>query len=204
MKPKSILDIGTGFGKYGVLCREYLELWDGRQKYEFTRRIDGVEVFGKYITPLHKFVYNNIFSEDIVKLIDRLDFKYELVLLIDVLEHYKDQGKWLLETILSKSTGILISTPKNPSPQKDAFDNICETHRSRWTKDELSKIANCNFTNDNISFIIYITKDKNSLNKLQNGLKLLSMTRNKSLLKSLQKNFSSMIIIHKIYQYIKK
>jgi hypothetical protein len=109
----------------------------------------------------------------------------------------------LLETILSKSTGILISTPKNPSPQKDVFDNIYETHRSRWTKDELSKIANCNFTNDNISFIIYITKDKNSLNKLQNGLKLLSMTRNKSL-KSLKKHFSSMIIIHKIYQYIKK
>jgi hypothetical protein len=39
LKPKSILDIGTEFGKYGVLCREYLELWDGRQKYEFTRRI---------------------------------------------------------------------------------------------------------------------------------------------------------------------
>jgi len=93
LKPKSILDIGTGFGKYGALCREYLELWDGRQKYEFTRRIDGVEVFGKYITPLHKFVYNNIFSEDIIELIDRLDFKYELVLLIDVLEHFnKDQG----------------------------------------------------------------------------------------------------------------
>lgn len=188
LKPKSILDIGTGFGKYGVLCREYLELWDGRQKYEFTRRIDGVEVFGKYITPLHKFVYNNIFSEDIIELIDRLDFKYELVLLIDVLEHFnKDQGKWLLETILSKSTGILVSTPKNPSPQKDAFDNIYETHRSKWTKDELSKIGNCNFINDNISFIVYITKDKNSLNKLQSGLKLLSMTRNKSLLKSLKK-----------------
>jgi hypothetical protein len=47
---------------------------------------------------------------------------------------------------------------KKPSPQKDAFDNIYETHRSRWTKDELSKIGNCNFTNDNISFIVYITK----------------------------------------------
>lgn len=24
--PSSVLDVGTGFGKYGVLCREYLEL----------------------------------------------------------------------------------------------------------------------------------------------------------------------------------
>ena len=35
LKPFSILDIGSGFGKYGVLCREYLELWDGRQEYRF-------------------------------------------------------------------------------------------------------------------------------------------------------------------------
>ena len=31
--PSSVLDIGTGFGKYGLLCREYLELWDGRENY---------------------------------------------------------------------------------------------------------------------------------------------------------------------------
>ena len=40
LKPFSVLDIGSGFGKYGVLCREYLELWDGRQEYKFLRRID--------------------------------------------------------------------------------------------------------------------------------------------------------------------
>jgi hypothetical protein len=51
-----------GFGKYGVLCREYLELWDGRENYhEFKRRIDGVEAYDKYITPIHKFVYNNMY-----------------------------------------------------------------------------------------------------------------------------------------------
>jgi hypothetical protein len=72
LNPGSVLDIGSGFGKYGLLCREYLELWDGRQKYqEFLRRIDGVEVFGKYITPVHRFVYNNIYSEDITTLVER-------------------------------------------------------------------------------------------------------------------------------------
>jgi hypothetical protein len=55
LDPYSILDIGTGFGKYGVFCREYLELWDGRQNYhEFLRKIDDVEAHGKYITPLHR------------------------------------------------------------------------------------------------------------------------------------------------------
>jgi hypothetical protein len=27
LQPQSILDIGCGFGKYGMLMREYLELW---------------------------------------------------------------------------------------------------------------------------------------------------------------------------------
>jgi hypothetical protein len=44
LNPDSVMDIGAGFGKYGVLCREYLELWDGRQDYSnFKRRIDGVD-----------------------------------------------------------------------------------------------------------------------------------------------------------------
>jgi hypothetical protein len=46
LNPSSVLDIGTGFGKYGLLCCEYLKLWDGRENYShFLRRIDGVEAF---------------------------------------------------------------------------------------------------------------------------------------------------------------
>ena len=35
VKPFSVLDVGSGFGKYGVLCRKYLELWDGRDNMNF-------------------------------------------------------------------------------------------------------------------------------------------------------------------------
>ena len=55
--PKSVLDIGIGFGKYGFLLREYLELRDGRNKYnDWKRRIDGIEVFEEYLTPVHHFI----------------------------------------------------------------------------------------------------------------------------------------------------
>src|SRR5215831_503298 len=142
--PQSVLDVGTGFGKYGVLCREYLELWDGRQEYsDFKRRIDGVEVFSNYITPLHKYAYNNLYVDDVRDLVNKLDYKYELVLLIDVLEHFtKAEGELLLKKLLSKNLGILISTPKHPSDQKDAFGNDYETHKSRWTKEEITKLVN--------------------------------------------------------------
>jgi hypothetical protein len=168
LKPNSILDIGAGFGKYGVLCREYLELWDGRQKYaEFLRRIDCIEAYKNYITPLHQFIYIHVYIEDILKLIDKLDFNYDLVLLIDVLEHFnKAEGELLLNKILSKNNGILISTPKKVSNQKDAFDNAYETHRSQWRKEELLKLENSFFIQDGTSFIGYIGK-KEDVKKLK-------------------------------------
>src|SRR3972149_3569081 len=91
LNPKSILDIGVGFGKYGVLCREYLKfwVWDGTHDFhDFKTRIDGVEAFEEYLTPIHAFVYDNIYKGDAKDLVDQLDTSYDLVLLIDVLEHF--------------------------------------------------------------------------------------------------------------------
>jgi hypothetical protein len=178
LNPMSILDIGTGFGKYGVLCREYLELWDGRHNYsQFLRRIDGVEVFGDSITPLHKFVYNNIYISDIMDVLDKIESRYDLVLLIDVLEHFeKHQGETLLHKILRKNDGVLISTPKKPSSQKDAFGNVYETHRSKWTKDDLGNLASNLFINDRVSHIAYLGNDGN-VTKLKRKLRLKEVSK---------------------------
>jgi hypothetical protein len=215
LKPFSVLDVGSGFGKYGVLCREYLELWDGRQEYKFLRRIDGVEVFENYITPLHKFIYNNIYTENIIDLVKKLDYNYDLVLLIDVLEHFsKEEGVWLLKNLLSKNKGILINTPKKPSNQKDVFKNIFEIHKSLWKKKELISFGKSYFVPDNVSSIIYITKEEQSLINLQKRLKALKMSRQESLIpilisrkrtiiKYLKRKFSSIPLIVKIYRKYK-
>ena len=215
LKPFSVLDIGSGFGKYGVLCREYLELWDGRREYKFLRRIDGVEVFENYITPLHKFIYNNIYTENITELIKKIDYKYDLVLLIDVLEHFtKEEGTWLLNTLLSKNKGIIIGTPKNPSNQKDAFDNVFETHKSMWKKDDLTSFGKYYLIPDNISFIIYITKDQQILDNLLVNLKSLKRLRQETgflglaykkqrLIKNLKIKLASRPLIVKIYRKLK-
>jgi hypothetical protein len=175
LNPASVLDIGIGFGKYGLLCREYLELWDGRENYsQFLRRIDGVEAFEKYITPMHSFVYSHVYVRDILKIIDELNFSYDLVLLVDVLEHFnKSEGKILLTKILANNKGVLISIPKNPSNQKDAFNNIYETHRARWTKQELSSMhsssSSCFFMRDSTHLIAYVGR-KDSVKRLARKL----------------------------------
>lgn len=174
LNPKSVLDIGSGFGKFGVLCREYLELWDGRQKYEFKRRIDCVEVFQQYISPLHQYIYNKIYNNDILDIAQELDIKYDLVLLIDVLEHFeKDDGSRLLRTLLKNNECILVSTPKNPSPQKDAFGNIYETHKSAWSPSELSSFGNIAFVRDDISWISVISLNSNVISNYNENIKRL-------------------------------
>jgi 2-polyprenyl-3-methyl-5-hydroxy-6-metoxy-1,4-benzoquinol methylase len=173
LNPSSLLDVGTGFGKYGLLCREYLELWDGRENYsQFLRRIDGVEVFENYITPVHEFVYNRVYIRNILELMNELDFSYDLILLVDVLEHFnKSEGKMLLTKILANNKGALISTPKHPSNQKDAFKNVYEAHRARWTKQELSNLASSFFVSDGTHLITYIGR-KESVKKLKRKLLL--------------------------------
>ena len=187
INPKTILDIGTGFGKYGVLTREYLELWDGREQYNnFIRIIDGIEVYGEYITPLHKYIYNNIYTGNALDIIDKVKIKYDLVLLIDVLEHFEqDEGELLLENILSRNKSIIISVPKNFEKQSNAFNNPYETHRSSWTLKKFKEFGMLNIIKDKYSLIIYmgdyssikqglILRKKYNLNQYK--LKLISYT----------------------------
>lgn len=64
--PQSILDVGIGFGKYGVLLREALDV--SREKYrkkDWTVQIDGVEAFKSYRNPIHDYIYNRIYYDSI-------------------------------------------------------------------------------------------------------------------------------------------
>ena len=61
LNPASILDVGAGFGRWGILFREFLEIWDGG-KYDgkWERTIDAVEIYKPYINEYHRHFYNNI------------------------------------------------------------------------------------------------------------------------------------------------
>jgi glycosyltransferase involved in cell wall biosynthesis len=133
--PNSILDIGIGFGKYGFLCRELLELPFGRyHKHEWKVVIDGIEAFKEYHNPIYDYAYDNIYYGDVLDIIDRLG-SYDVVLLIDVLEHFtKDEGIDLIKKILFHTNKCLIvSTPIYPSDQKEYLGNRFEEHKSRWS-----------------------------------------------------------------------
>lgn len=157
-KPQSVLDIGIGFGKFGFLCREYLELWDGRQRYgDWQRRIDGVEAFDEYVTPLQRLIYTHIYTGDARLIVPELSFTYDLILLIDVIEHFTiDDGRALLRACAERGKACLISTPLEASPQGPAFGNSYEVHQSQWSKRHFTDLGKAVFVPNPTSLLCYL------------------------------------------------
>ncbi len=159
--PKEVLDIGVGFGKYGFLSREYLELWDDEQPYaEWRRRIDGIEVFEKYITPIQKEVYDKIYIGNALDIVNELDVQYDLVLLIDVLEHFDyEDGMKFLNILAEHHKNILVSTPFDIGVQEDIFDNPHEIHKFQWRKKHFRSFPDIFFINNPFSLLCFIGED---------------------------------------------
>lgn len=142
VNPQSILDVGVGFGKWGFLCREYLEVFGGgRYKKSLWKiKIDGVEAFKKYKNPIYNYLYDQIYYQDFYKIIDKIG-KYDLVIIGDVLEHFsKDRGMEILKKLKSKSKNILLNIPLGRNWKQGVVnDNKYEVHASFWELDEFEQ-----------------------------------------------------------------
>jgi hypothetical protein len=161
VNPMSMIDIGVGFGKYGFLAREYLELWDGRESYsEFKRTIDGIEAFPQYLTPVHRFVYDRIFEGDASRIVPTLERKYDLAIMIDSLEHFgREDGLRLLGELTRKASHVLIAVPKHIGVQEDAFGNPYEIHRYQWKRSDFEPFRPRVFLSSKESLICFIGPD---------------------------------------------
>ncbi|MCR4333516.1 MAG: class I SAM-dependent methyltransferase [Patescibacteria group bacterium] len=161
INPQKTLDVGMGFGTYGVLVREYLDLWDNANEskmYAWKRTLDGIEIFEKYITPSHRFLYDNIYIGDARAIIPTLEKHYDLVIFMDVIEHMTlADGKKLLSNILSVSGNVIVSTPKNAKEQGAQYGNEHERHISQWSEKDFKEFGDCLFIpNDGGSIICCI------------------------------------------------
>lgn len=166
-KPKSVLDIGVGFGKYGMLCREYLKLWSGYNQEEV--RIDGIEVFQGYLSRLHDYIYNQIFVGDALEILPNMNRHYELVLLIDVLEHFSfADGLDVLTMCKYTADNVLISTPRDFKPQNPDFGNEFEIHRSHWEIGDFDDFKPVFEMPQEESLIVFFGED---VNKIERNMK---------------------------------
>jgi len=163
--PRSILDIGIGFGKYGFLSREYLEIWKGRyRRDEWRVRIDGVEAYSGYITPVHETLYDTILTGNVTDVLPGIREKYDLVLLIDVIEHFTyDEGITILNSCMKTGRNTVVSTPKDIGVQDTLCGNPYEEHKFQWKKRHFRNFKNRFFVPNYYSLICCFGEDARSI-----------------------------------------
>jgi SAM-dependent methyltransferase len=119
-QPASVLDVGCGYGKYGVLAREYTA----------ATRVDAIDV-----APPRYPVYDHFYPGDLRALGTVLPAdapRYDLALLLDVIEHFEKAEGWaVVDQLCARARRVLITTPWGFRRQEIPGLPF-ETHRSGW------------------------------------------------------------------------
>lgn len=120
--PSKALDVGCGYGKHGVLLREYL--------YP-TPIVDGVEAWEPYVKQNKlEGIYDTLYVSDVLDLDNETLDEYDLVVMGDVIEHIeKDKALDLLDRIKG---WIVIATPFNYFHTDEGLPPT-EAHVSHWS-----------------------------------------------------------------------
>jgi Methyltransferase domain len=126
--PRRVLDIGPGWGKYGLVCREYLPALE---------LLDAVEVpQGRLPT---QTLYDTVYIGDVRHAPATFFCMYDLVMLVDVIEHVPiEEGHELLDRIQNAGADVLVSTP-NVFFHQHVEHNPHEEHLSFWAATEFDR-----------------------------------------------------------------
>lgn len=136
-QPNSVLDIGVGYGKWGLLVREYTEVWRHHRLYpsDWQVMLHGVEIHEGYRNPVWK-LYDSVIVMDALHIPSSWSYPhndpaYDLCIMVDVIEHMpKPEAATLLEWLRRRCKKILISYSNHD--QHGVGDNKHEDHVSKW------------------------------------------------------------------------
>ncbi|MGH8131318.1 MAG: class I SAM-dependent methyltransferase [Steroidobacteraceae bacterium] len=144
LQPASFLDVGCGFGRWGFLAREQLDVAHERYAREsWKTRIDAVEVFEPYICSYHRYLYDNIYIGRIEELLPTLG-AYDVILAGEILEHIEKAASLATLAQLREKArkALIVSVPLGHDwPQGEVLDNPAEAHVSTWTVEELKRLG---------------------------------------------------------------
>lgn len=144
INPSTVLEIGIGCGKYGALLREYLTVWD--HYFEpwgsVSITVDGIEIHELYASSPAWACYDSVAIGDARVLVPVLARRYDMALMVDVLEHFElDEGAALIGAILDHADSLLVGLPATFMPTVEVWNNPHEIHRSGWTADEITALG---------------------------------------------------------------
>jgi SAM-dependent methyltransferase len=136
VRPRRVLDLGIGFGFYGAVVRQWLDL--GVRPWK--TYLAGVEAWGGYSNPLWD-VYDLVTVKSIQDYLQSCHEEFDFVIMNDVLEHLvPEEGRQILgqiDSVLSPGGRLIVGTPARFFEQGAVNGNEFERHRSFWTAEQL-------------------------------------------------------------------
>lgn len=178
--PKSVLDVGAGYGKFGALFREYCELAIANGDpadaklgpHQRKVQIDALEGFPMYVGALHRAVYDNIFTVALEEFLSE-QWAYDLIFLGDVLEHIDREValRDVLPRLIERAQmGVLISVPATVRRQDAVFGNDLEIHRSQWFVKDFRRLTPYVHVGRKGSHLVaFVTRSKECLKRARGG-----------------------------------
>lgn len=144
--PASVLDVGCGFGRWGFMVREELEVRARRYARESWRvRLEGIEPYGPYITDLHRWLYTEIYQVTLQAwLAAHPSSRCDMIIAGDVLEHLDAaEGRAAAVRLRGLADRLFVgAVPIGPGwGQGTVLGNVLETHRATWTESDVRALA---------------------------------------------------------------
>jgi SAM-dependent methyltransferase len=141
-RPSSVLDAGIGFGLWGGLLRQYLDVWSGRITPEqWTTRIDGIEIDQRRVQRHARHLYTEILVGDIRELVPKraAEQAYDVILFGDVIEHLpKEDGVALLDVATGLAAKlVVVRIPLGDGWRREGREEP-DHHRSRWYPEDFA------------------------------------------------------------------
>ncbi len=143
LSPGSVLDLGMGFGRWGMLTREMCDVWQNRITPEqWQVELVGVEAFQKLVQPYHGAFYDEVIVADALDYVRGAERTFDLIILGDVLEHLpRGEAQELLSLCRSKAHYTLLCVPLGEGWQQgEMYGNPYERHRSVWRNWQLAEL----------------------------------------------------------------
>lgn len=140
LKPASVLDVGCGFGKWGLLFRDVCDVLRGRPlKEQWKTTIDAVEPFSEYIGEHHWSVYNGIWETTVQEWLgpNYPEWSYDVIWAGDVLEHLlpNEVHGVYLDLVKRSKVAFIAAVPVGEDWSQGASNgNELERHRNIWTR----------------------------------------------------------------------
>jgi len=141
IEPMRALDVGVGFGRWGIIVREFCEVWFGRAlRKDWKIHLEGIEAFAESITDYHHSFYDKIHVGDARKLLPALlEQQWDVVIFGDVIEHFeKAEGVDAITRAIQSASYVLVNVPLGSAwSQAAKHGNPHERHLSQWTTEDL-------------------------------------------------------------------